>query len=64
MSKQVFTVCLRCGQKYSKKNKSTFGVWKSDCDICGEKDVFCADAQHDFGIYNNPEEKKRDQVQD
>lgn len=57
-------VCLGCGRKYGKKTKSIFGAWNGDCDICGIKNVAVADAAHDFGIYNSPEEKTIDEVQD
>lgn len=50
MQKEIRTVCLKCGNKYKKTSKTTFGVWKADCDLCEEKNVFCADALHDFGM--------------
>lgn len=62
--KQIHTMCLSCGKKYKKKNKGFFGVWMANCDMCGAKQVACADAQHDFGYYNNNEEKMRDEIQD
>lgn len=64
MNREVVTVCLECGQKYDTKNKSSFGVWVGDCDICGKKGVPCADAAHDFGIYSKPEIKAKDAVDD
>lgn len=64
MNREVVTVCLDCGKKYDTKNKSTFGIWNGNCDICGKKDVPCADAAHDFGIYSNPEGKAKDKLQD
>lgn len=49
---QVQVVCLDCGAKYKKKEKEVMGVWIGDCDICGAKQVSCAAAGHDFGIYS------------
>jgi len=62
--KEIRTVCLKCGKKYDKKNKSCFGVWIDDCDICGKTDVDCADAAHDFGIYSNKNIEINDKIQD
>lgn len=61
---QINTICLKCGAKNDKKHKTVFGVWNDTCDMCGSVDVPCASAQHDFGIYNNPEEKQNDRIQD
>lgn len=33
------------------------GVWKGNCDICKAVDVPCADAGHDFGVYEFPKEE-------
>ena len=62
--KKIFDVCFDCGKKYgTKQDKGAIGTWMADCDICGEKKP-CASAQHDFGIYNNPQEKIEDKIQD
>ena len=53
--REIKIVCLDCGRKYKKKDKSVMGVWIDSCDICGKKQVPCADAGHDFGIYENPD---------
>lgn len=47
-------VCFECGEKYGKLPKRAIGVWKGDCGICGHKDVPCADAGHDFQIWEMP----------
>ena len=62
--KKIFDVCLSCGDKYGKKQKEAFGCWLAPCDICGKENVSCASAQHDFGIYNNEQEKIDDARQD
>lgn len=62
--KEIITVCLPCGQAIDKKHKTTMGCWMDTCDICGEKNVPCADAAHDFGIYSNKEIKIKDKIQD
>lgn len=62
--KQIHTICLDCGKTVDKKHKSSFGMWLDNCDMCGVEGVFCADAQHDFGYYNNDKEKQIDKVQD
>jgi len=62
--KIISTVCIPCGQKNDKKNKASFGAWIDTCDICGEKNVPCADAAHDFGIYSTKEIEENDKVQD
>lgn len=64
MSKEILVVCLPCGHKNDHKNKSVMGAWIDTCDICGEKDVPCASAPHDFGIYSSEALKIDDQVQD
>ena len=63
-SNKIHTVCLDCGRKHDKKNKVSFGMWMGTCDMCEAKDVSCAAAGHDFGIYNNEEEEANDFVQD
>lgn len=64
MKNQIHTICLDCGRKNDKKNgKGGIGVWLATCDMC-ENFTWCADAQHDFGIYNNDVEKIVDRVQD
>ena len=62
--KEIHVVCLECGKKHDRKHKEIMGVWIGDCDMCGAKQVSCAAAGHDFGIYNTPEEKTIDKVQD
>ena len=65
MSKKIMTICLECGNKYGKKDKQgAIGVWNDTCDMCGKTNVACASAQHDFGIYNNDQERKEDAMQD
>lgn len=56
--REVYTVCLDCGKKYKTKEKSVMGIWIDDCDICGKKQVSCAAAVHDFGIYEMPSVKE------
>lgn len=63
-STELHTMCLECAKTLSKKSKSSFGVWNDTCDFCGKKDVPCASAGHDFGVYNTEEEQHRDEVQD
>ena len=60
---EIHNVCLECGRKNDKKNKQAFGMWKAKCDMCGKED-WCADAGHDFGIYNNERERIIDRAQD
>jgi hypothetical protein len=62
--KKILTCCTDCGQKYGKKEKGMMGMWKDTCQICGKKDVPCASAPHDFGIYSNKEIEAEDKVQD
>lgn len=57
-------ICLDCGEKVDRKHKTSFGIWKGDCEMCGEKDVLCADAAHDFGYYKTEKERLIDIVQD
>lgn len=64
MKKEIVQVCFFCGNVYKKKDKEVFGMWKGTCDMCGKEDVWVAAAGHDFGIYNNKEEKAEDWVQD
>jgi len=64
MKKQIHTVCLECGRKNDKKKKESFGTWIDTCDMCGRENTMCADAQHDFGIYNNKKELQIDKIQD
>ncbi len=64
MRKKIYTVCLNCGNKNKKKHKQFMGCWIDTCDMCGDKNVRCASAQHDFGIYNSIEELKQDKIQD
>jgi len=64
MSKQIHIVCINCGKKNDKKKKFAFGSWMGNCDMCGAKDVQCADAAHDFGIYSSEKARIRDKVQD
>ncbi len=52
------TICLNCGRKHDKKNKTVMGVWNDTCEMCGAKDVACADAGHDFGIYSKEQGEK------
>ncbi len=49
---EILTVCLNCGNKNDKKNKSSFGVWIGNCDISFKKNIPVASAPHDFGIYS------------
>lgn len=62
--KEILTVCLECGRKYDRKHKSSFGVWIDTCDICGQENVACAAAGHDFGIYSSDELEAIDKIQD
>lgn len=65
--KQIHDVCIDCGRKYGNKPHKeghAIGVWNGTCDICGKENVSCASAQHDYGIYNNDEERKSDKMQD
>lgn len=64
MKKVILTVCLPCGNKNDRKNKTSMGVWTDTCDICGAKNVNCASAPHDFGIYSTPEIAAEDKIQD
>lgn len=64
MKKIIRTVCLPCGKKYDKKKKQSVGVWMDTCDICGAKNVGCAAAGHDFGIYSTPKLEAEDKIQD
>jgi hypothetical protein len=61
--KELFTICFKCGNKLGKLKEGAIGAWVGTCDNCGEEGVSCASAQHDFGIYNNEEEKKADKIQ-
>jgi hypothetical protein len=54
---------MDCGKKVDRKKKESFGMWQGKCDMCGEEKMV-ADAQHDFGYYNNEQEKIEDKVQD
>lgn len=56
-------ICMDCGKKLGTKNKGTFGIWIAKCDFCGETRA-CADAVHDFGVYENEKEKEIDKIQD
>ena len=58
----IYTVCLDCGKKYGKKDKGVMGVWLDTCDICGKVGVGCADAGHDFGIYNDEAHRLHDEA--
>lgn len=62
--KEILTVCLDCGNKHGTKDKKMMGVWKDTCDMCGKKDVPCASASHDFGIYSSKEVEEKDKIQD
>lgn len=64
VNKPIIDCCLDCGNKYGdgKKKGYAIGMWKGTCDICGKENVACASAGHDFGIYNNDEEKKIDKL--
>jgi hypothetical protein len=62
--KDIITVCLECGNKHRGKNKEMFGTWIDTCDMCGKKNVSCASAPHDFGIYSSDELKIKDEIQD
>lgn len=46
---QINQVCLDCGKKHGQGDKTNFGMWEATCDIC-QKETWCADARHDFGI--------------
>jgi hypothetical protein len=63
---EILTVCLDCGNKNCSPNKrgKTMGIWNDTCDMCGKKDVPCASAPHDFGIYSTKEIEADDEVQD
>ena len=62
--KIIREVCLECGRKNDRKHKSSFGVWIGNCDMCGAKNVSCASAAHDFGIYSNQEIEHNDKFHD
>jgi len=63
--KIILTCCFKCGKRYgTKKNKGAIGIWNDTCDLCGAKDVPCASAPHDFGVYSNDEIRKNDKLQD
>ena len=64
--KKIYTVCIKCGIANNKKHQKggVFGCWIDTCDMCGDKNVPCASAQHDFGIYNNEKERMIDKMQD
>ena len=65
MKKEILTVCLDCGNKNNRKpNKGSMGVWNDTCDMCGKKNVPCASAPHDFGIYSTREIEAEDRIQD
>lgn len=51
------TICLECGKKVDKKNKSVMGMWSDTCEMCKKENVWCADAGHDFGHYSSREEE-------
>lgn len=51
IQKEIQTVCLDCGNKHKRKEKSVMGIWNDTCDMCGKENVPCAAAGHDFGIY-------------
>ena len=57
-------ICRDCGSQYDKKHKAAFGLWKADCGICGKKQVWCASASHDYGIYSSKKIEAFDKVQD
>ena len=61
--KPIYTICLECGNKYGKKNKSIFGIWTDNCQICKKKKVPCASASHDFGIYSTQAQLLHDIIQ-
>ena len=63
MRNNIHNICFDCGKKIDKKHKTSFGTWLAICDMCFEEKL-CADAQHDFGYYNNEDEKVKDKVQD
>jgi len=62
MKENIVTVCLNCGKKYGQKYKEVFGCWTDTCDICFKKNVVCASAPHDFGIYSNKNIKISDRM--
>jgi len=63
--KIIQTCCFECGKKYgTKKDKGAIEIWRDTCDICHSKNVYCASASHDFGIYSNDEIRKNDKLQD
>lgn len=61
--KNIHALCMDCGKKVDRKHKASLGMWKAKCDVCDEIKM-CADAQHDFGYYNNKNERDADKVQD
>ena len=63
MKKKIHTVCFCCGEKFGKRKKEVMGMWLDTCDIC-HNEMPCANAQHDFSIFNTPEEAKRDKIQE
>ena len=62
-NKQVSQVCIPCGNKHKTKEKSVFGMWKGECDMCGEETSVAA-AGHDFGIYRDKTHELIEAMQD
>jgi hypothetical protein len=62
--KEIVTICIPCGNKNDRKQKQVIGCWIDTCDMCGKKNVSCASAPHDFGIYSNKKVEIQDKIQD
>jgi len=60
----ILVVCLPCGREHDRKHKEVIGMWRDTCDLCGEENVSCASAPHDFGLYGDQESKAKDAVDD
>lgn len=50
-------ICFDCGRKYGKVPDYAIGMWEGYCTICAEK-KFCADAAHDFKVFEFPDNPK------
>lgn len=44
-----YSLCTDCGRRYGAAAKSTMGMWRGTCDICGESG-WLSNAYHDWSI--------------